>query len=205
VTSGTASDSVVLGDAAVIERPLAFDQRHAIDAALFYGRAAGDAASPWSLSVIAHARSGYPIDRLAAAGETPSAGSSYLPWTSSIDLRAERHLGGLPGCDDCTWRLLFDGRNLLGRENVIALRRDSGMLAPPLQELIRQADAVPPPARPIPRESPLYAAVLDRDGDGLIDAQEFRDGRLAAVLDRNDPSLFFGEARQLRLGVEVVF
>src|SRR5690606_5198811 len=30
VTSGTDTDSTVVGDAAVIERPLAFDQRHAI-------------------------------------------------------------------------------------------------------------------------------------------------------------------------------
>jgi hypothetical protein len=205
VTSGTESDSVVLGDDAVIERPLAFDQRHAIDAAIHYGRAAGAPESRWSASLIARARSGYPIDRLAAAGETPAAGSSYLPWTSSIDLRADVDLGALPGCGACAWRVLFDGRNLLGRENVIALRRDSGLLAPSLQEVMRQVDALPPPAKPIPRESPLYAPVLDRNADGLIDAQEFRDGRLAAVLDRHDPSLFFGEARQLRLGIEVVF
>ena len=205
VTSGTNTDSTVVGDAAVIERPLAFDQRHAIDAALFYGTAAGDATSRWSLSVVARARSGYPIDRVAAAGDAPAAGPAYLPWTSSVDLRAVRELGALPGCGTCAWRVLFDGRNLLGRRNVLALRRDSGMLSPPLQELLRQADAVPPPARPIPRESPLYAAVLDRDADGVIDAQEFRNGRLAAVLDRNDPSLFFGEARQVRFGIEVVF
>jgi hypothetical protein len=32
-----------------------------------------------------------------------------------------------------------------------------------------------------------------------------RTARLAAELDRNDPSLFYGEASQLRLGLELVF
>ena len=205
VTAGTDGDSVVLGDAARIERPLAFDQRHAVDAALFFGRAAGSAASDWSAALVAGARSGYPIDRFAAAGDTVLAAAAYLPWTSSIDLRVSRELGRLPLCGACDWRVLFDGRNLLGRDNILALRRDGGRLAPPFAEIQRTADAVPPPGQPIPRESPLYSALLDGNADGVIDAAEFREGRFAAALGRHDPSLFFGEARQVRLGIEVVF
>ena len=36
-------------------------------------------------------------------------------------------------------------------------------------------------------------------------ADEFRTARTAAALNRFDPSLYFGEPRQLRLGIEVTF
>ncbi len=59
--------------------------------------------------------------------------------------------------------------------------------------------------RPIPRESSLYNPLTDLDGSGLITADEMRRVRYAAELDRHDPSLFFGAARQLRVGLEVTF
>jgi hypothetical protein len=58
---------------------------------------------------------------------------------------------------------------------------------------------------PIPRESPAYSALIDLDSNGLITADELRTGRIAASLDRNDPSLYFGEALSLRLGLELEF
>ena len=58
---------------------------------------------------------------------------------------------------------------------------------------------------PIPRESERYAPLADLNGNGIITATEFETARFAAALDASDPSLLFGEPRQLRLGLEVVF
>ncbi len=100
---------------------------------------------------------------------------------------------------------MADGRNLLGRNNVLALRRDSGRLAPSLATITQLAGSVARPAAPIPAESPLYARAIDLNGDGQVTPQEFDTARLAAVLDRFDPSLYFGEPRALRLGIEISF
>jgi len=94
---------------------------------------------------------------------------------------------------------------MLGSKNIQALNRDSGMLAPTstaLQALINNVSA---PSEPIPFESPRYSRLIDLNGDGLITPTEFRTARIAAALDRYDPSLYFGEARQVRVGVEVAF
>ena len=48
-------------------------------------------------------------------------------------------------------------------------------------------------------------APLDADADGQITPSEAQAGRFAAALDRFDPTLFFGESRQVRLGIEVTF
>ena len=202
VTSG-----VFGGDSAVdvnqtITYPLSFDRRHAIDASVFYGRAAGDKDSPWSIGLTSTVHSGYPFDRRAAAGEV-AARANYLPWTAVLDLRASREVGTF-GCDVCRWRVMVDGRNLLGRDNVIALRRDNASLAPSVASLDSIADGLTI-AEGIPRESTRYSAHADIDADGVITPAEFRTARWAAALDRSDPSLFFGEARQVRLGLEVSF
>jgi hypothetical protein len=206
VGSGTDADSLVEGDAVMLERPLAFDQRHAIDIALLAGQSAGAAAAKWAGALTGSVRSGYPIDRRAAAGDTIlPGGGGYLPWTATFNLRLSRDLGAAPGCRGCTWRLLADARNLLGRDNVLGLRRETGRVAPSLADVRRLASTVPLPAAPIPRESPLYARSIDLDGNGMIGIDEFDTARLAAALDRYDPSLYFGEPRQVRLGVEVRF
>ena len=57
----------------------------------------------------------------------------------------------------------------------------------------------------IPAESPYYSAGIDLDSSGIITQDEFRLARTAAALSRFDPSLYFGEPRQLRLGIEVTF
>jgi hypothetical protein len=201
VASGTESDTLISGDQRFIEYPLAFDRRHSIDVAAFYGRGAGSD-SPWSVALTSSVQSGYPIDRIAAADGTQP--NTYLPWTSTVDLRVARELGRLPGCGGCTWRVAFDGRNLLGMENIIAVRRDTGGRAPGLDAVRALAEALPAPA-PIPAESPLYSRSIDTDGDGIITQAEFRMARMAAAIDRFDPSLYFGEPRQLRIGVEVAF
>jgi hypothetical protein len=203
VGSGTDSDSVITGDARFVEYPLAFDRRHAIDVAVLYGRAAG-AESGWSGALTSSTQSGYPIDRIAAGGDVADQNTTYLPWTSTIDLRFSRELGSVPGCGGCAWRLTADGRNLLDRENVIAVRRDTGGLGPSLPAVRALADAMPVPAD-IPAESPLYTAGIDLDSNGIVTQSEFRLARTAAALSRFDPSLYFGEPRQLRLGIEVSF
>ncbi|HEX2167556.1 MAG TPA: TonB-dependent receptor, partial [Longimicrobiales bacterium] len=204
VASGTDSDSIITGDRRFVEYPLAFDRRHSIDFALLYGRGAG-AESPWSAALTSSLQSGYPIDRIeAAGGDADDVSVAYLPWTSTIDLRVSRDLGQLPGCDGCAWRVMADGRNLLDRENIIAVRRDTGGLGPTLPALRALADAMQPPGA-IPAESPLYSAGIDLDSNGIITPSEFGHARTAAALSRFDPSLYFGAPRQLRLGIEVAF
>ncbi len=190
-----------------IEFPLAFDRRHSLDMTLFLGRSAGLPESPWGFSMTGSVRSGFPLNRnvevFFAAG--PPEINEHLPWTALFNLRVTRDLGRLPGCGDCRWRVLVDARNILFRDNVIALRRDTGTLAPSSSELFATASEVPTEMTPIPAESPDYSVLADLDQDGLITASEMRTVRFAAALDRADPSLFFGEATSLRLGLEIGF
>lgn len=190
-----------------IEFPLAFDRRHAVDLVAVAGRSAGAEASGWGGSLTVSARSGHPLDRRIAAGEFTGGRTipSYLPWIVLVDARVSREFGALPGCRRCAWRLLLDGRNVIARDNVIALRRDTGGLGPDAATVLRFVDEVPDDMEPIPRESPRYSALVDLDRDGLITVSEFRTARFAAALDRHDPSLFFGEPAQVRLGLEVSF
>jgi hypothetical protein len=188
-----------------VEYPLAFDRRHAISGAYSGGRAGGRADAAWSASAVLMAMSGTPVDRF---GGTLEQGGSpvyrYLPWTVQLNLRASREMTRWSPCERCGWRVVADGRNLLGRENVVAVRRDTGGLAPTLEELDALVAAHPAPAA-ISRESPRYSRRADLNRDGVITPEEFRAARFAAALDRYDPSLFFGEPRQLRLGLEVSF
>ncbi|HET9439616.1 MAG TPA: hypothetical protein VFO52_05575, partial [Longimicrobiales bacterium] len=121
------------------------------------------------------------------------------------DLRASWDFGRAFVCERCSWRVVFDGRNILDMKNILALRRETGALSPTLQQVQALANAQPIPAEPIPRESPAYVEFLDYDRDGVITQQEASTARFAAALDRYDPTLFFGEGRQVRLGVEVSF
>lgn len=206
VTSGAQNDSTADPDRAAIEYPLAFDRRHSADVAFYLWQAAGMTDSPWSLTLVGSAQSGYPISRLAAGGVgADDLETARLPWSIVLDARLARDFGSLPGCGGCTWRIVADGRNLLGRANIVALRRDTGGLGPAIGAVNALLDDVAPPSMPIPAEAPGYSAAADLNDNGYIEADEFRFARTAAVLDRFDPSLFYGEARQLRLGVEVTF
>lgn len=202
VGTGVLADSVVEAERRV-EFPLAFDRRHAIDAAFFFGQAADQPASRWAASLTATVSSGYPLDRTVTDSDLASR-PTYLPWTAVLDLRASRDMGGLPGCASCAWRVTLDARNLLGRDNVIALRRGTASLAPSVAYLDSVAAQVTLP-EPIPRESERYSAHIDLDDDGVITRTEFETARFAAALDREDPSLYFGEPRQVRIGLEVTF
>jgi hypothetical protein len=202
IASGSSSDTLV--KALSVEVPLAFDRRHSIDIVINAGRAAGVESSPWSGSLTTTAQSGYPVNRALLQDDTARA-ATYLPWTATTDLRLTRELGRMPGCHTCSVRLAFDGRNLLGLDNVLSYRGETGSLSPSLAAVNALAATVPVPTSPIPRESKQYSAALDADHDGFVTVQEFKDARFGAVLARFDPSLYFGEPRQLRLGVEVSF
>ena len=208
---GVTSDALDTPEDTIVEDrrefPLAFDRRHSADLLILVGRAGGDAESGWSAGLTSSLRSGFPLDRRQAAGEVagPTTIPDRLPWTWVVALRIARELGRPPLCGGCEWRLTADARNLLGRHNVVALRRDTGRLGPDGREVAATAQEIPEDAEPIPVESPRYSALVDLNGDGLLSARELRTARFAAALDRADPSLFFGSARELRLGVEVVF
>jgi len=202
VVSTAFSDSVVGPDEVRREFPLAFDRRHAADFAVLAGAAAGTDAR-WSAVLTGSVRSGYPLNR-GADTTLVSSLPEYLPWTSSVDLRVAYSLGALPVCGGCNIRLLADARNLLGRDNIIALRRTTGLVAPSVDEVVTMVASGQPPG-PIPYESPRYSREIDFNADGVISPDEYQRARYAAALDRFDPSLFFGEARQIRLGVEVLF
>jgi len=190
-----------------IEFPLAFDRRHTIDVSVLAGRSAGMHEQKWGATLTGSIRSGFPLDRRVAeldSTEEPTV-EARLPWTALVNLRISREMGALPGCSGCRWRLIADGRNIIGRDNIIALRRDTGSIAPRLDELLATARQVPDDMEPIPQESPDYSLLADLNRDGLIVASEMQTARFAAALDRSDPSLFFGQAPQLRLGLEVSF
>jgi hypothetical protein len=189
----------------VEELPLAFDQRHALDFALLGGEAAGNVDARWSFALTGGARSGYPLTRQAAAGDTLLSFDGYLPWTTTVDLRLSWSPGVRVVCASCEWRLVADARNLLGRENILALRPGSGRLAPSADALADVQASVPRPDGSIPSESPLYRVSIDADRDGTITLSEFDAARLAAALDRFDPSLMLGAPRSIRLGIEVTF
>lgn len=189
-----------------VEFPLAFDNRHAGDLTLLAGEAAGSPEYRWGLAVTGSMRSGYPLGRIAAdLSEVLDADFERLPWIGTLSLRLKRSFQGMPGCGSCSLRLFAEGRNVLGRDNVIALRRDTGSLAPQVEDLRAVASETPDDMAPIPIESPRYSGDIDLDNDGLVTAGELEIARFAAALDRNDPSLFFGPARELRLGLEIEF
>ncbi len=188
-----------------VQFPLEFDLPHAADLVISAGQAAGATDRRWGFTVTGMLRSGYPLSRTVPEYTPTPTIEQRLPWTGVINLRATYAFGRLPGCPRCSWRVIADVRNVTGRENVIALRRDTGTLAPSAEDLQRIASEVPGDIKPIPRESSDYSALVDLNRDGLITADELRTGRFAAALDRSDPSLYFGSARALRLGIEVAF
>ncbi|MEO5511083.1 MAG: carboxypeptidase regulatory-like domain-containing protein [Longimicrobiales bacterium] len=202
IASGLSSDTLVKANAR--EVPLAFDRRHSIDIVINAGRAAGVEDSPWSGSMTTVTQSGYPVSRASIQNDTTTRGAAYLPWTSTTDMRITRELGKF-GCRTCAWRISFDARNLLGLKNVLAYRSDTGSLSPTSASVDQVANTVKLPDESIPRESARYSASIDTNKDGLINVGEFRSARFAAALDRFDPTLYFGEPRQLRLGFEVNF
>ncbi len=163
VTSG-AFESV---DSTVAERrvefPLAFDRRHSFDFAFLLGHAAGAAGWRLGVALTGSVQSGFPIDRLAAGGEFAGepVARTRLPWSGRADIKLSYDLGSLGVCDHCRWRLLLDARNITDRKNIIALRRDTGGLAPSASDLSEAGSEL----RPLPL---LRRAATSAAGNGVL-------------------------------------
>lgn len=211
LTTGAFADTGAVEPGRPEPVPLAFDRRHTLDLTVMVGRTARAASelgggSPLGAVLTARVRSGYPLypaERLDEAGRPNPI--ERLPWTALVDLGVTWELPGVPGCERCGARLVAEVRNLLDRDNLIALRRETGTIAPALETVQGVAGRPVTSEFPIPRESDRYSPLVDLDGDGLIEEEEFETARFAAALDRNDPSLYYGPPQQLRLGVEVSF
>jgi len=184
----TAFDSVVSDDprSTTVEIPLQFDRRHAIDINVIWPGPFGVL-----LAVGGTVASGYPI---------PGAAEERLPWGVALAARITRSftIGG------AAVRVIAEGRNLLRQSNLVTARPGGGVL-PDVGALEARAAAETAGARPIPRESPWYLAGFDGDGNGILDAAEQTAARRAALFDAAEPTLFYGEALQVRLGIEIGF
>jgi hypothetical protein len=202
VAAGALDDERPEAGAPRVEFPLPFDRRHAVTTSWSSDRLPSGEERRWSAAAVFLAMSGTPIDRRGA--EDPTA-VEYLPWTSYLNARAVWTLPVGRACPRCAVRLVGEARNLLGRENVLGVRRDTHLVGPSAATARAIANATPALDSPIPRDSPRYSRYADINGDGLITEAEYRLARYAAVLDLHDPSLYFGEPRQLRLGLEVRF
>jgi hypothetical protein len=99
---------------------------------------------------------------------------------------------------------MVEARNLLNRANLVTARFQGGVM-PDVQALEGRAVEETANALPIPRESPFYVPGFDINGNGSLDRTEQAGARRAALLDFNEPTLLYGEARQIRIGVEIIF
>ena len=166
-----------------LELPLQFDRRHAFDLNLLWTLPGGVSAA-----LAGSAGSGFPV---------PGAADQRLPWTVALAARLLKELalaGGRVG-------FMIEGRNLLKRDNLVTARPGPG-LDPNIAELEARAVDETRGAVSIPRESPLYVERFDANANGFLEPVEQTAARRAALLDFFEPTLLFGEARQLRLGLE---
>ena len=167
-----------------VEVPLQFDRRHAIDVSVIWN------VDPVGVtaSLAGSAGSGIPV---------PGAADRRLPWNVALSFRLvkEVHL------QRNRVSFLFEARNILNRENLVTARLD-GSTQPDVREIETRALNDTRNAVPIPRESPLYVPGFDANGDGILDRREQASARRSALLDASEPTLFFGEARQFRLGIQ---
>jgi len=198
---------------AKVEFPLDYDRRHSL---ILIGT--GETPTRWGPTLLgAHVLadfqgslifrwgSGLPYSRTNLAGDSlvglPN--DNRLPSTSSLDMLVRRpfRMGKLGGS------VYLDGRNILNKRNVVAVRRTSGNVNATnaeIQALVDSAYAMHP--EPIPYESPRYRAWADLDHNGYVDgAGELMPLYQSAVKDYTQPLFFFGPPRLLRLGIELLF
>ncbi len=195
------------------EFPLDFDRRHALTA-IGRGKFA-EQAGPRVLgvrplggfegAVILRFVSGLPFSITDEEGDSivglPNA--SRLPWTSSVDLLLRRplNLGGARG------GIYLDVRNLLDRENIVAVRRDTGVPETSEDAVVEMAElAYAAHPEPIPFESRRYRASADSNRDGYVSGrEELFPLYLSAARDYTQPVFAYGPPRLVRLGVEFLF
>ena len=192
--------------------PLDYDRRLGLTGVLIgrtnddFGPSLGSLAPLGGLegSLITRYGTGLPFTRTNATGDSLiGLPNSYrLPSQLTVDVLARRpfRLRGMTGS------FYADVRNVLGRRNLIAVRRDTGT---PLQtEAAIQAaatQAMNQHPEPIPYESPRYRAVNDTDGNGLVEGPELFTAYMSAARDFFQPIFFYGPPRLIRFGAEITF
>lgn len=197
---------------AKVEFPLDYDRRHNLT--LIVQSQVSDDGGPTLFGVrplggleaalIGRLSSGLPFTRYQPGTDTlvGEPNSARLPATSTVDmlLRRPLMLGGVRGS------VYMDVRNLLGRRNVIAVRRDTGEPGPDNEvvETMAQSAFARHPER-IPYESPRYRAHADVDGNGYVEGQELLAMYRAAAIDATQPIFAYGAPRLARVGIEVLF
>jgi hypothetical protein len=194
-----------------VEFPLDFDRRHSLIVVL-QARVTDSARVParWLLrgfqgGIVARYNSGLPYSRTNAAGDTilglPNSARLPSQITADLLLRKVWKLGGRHA------GVYLDVRNLLGRRNVVAVRRTSGQptaTGPEVQALATAAYNAHP--EPIPYESPRYRAWADLNHNGYVDGMaELMPLYLAAARDVTQPLFAYGAPRLVRLGMELLF
>jgi outer membrane receptor protein involved in Fe transport len=195
-----------------IEFPFDYDRRHAFTA-IVQGVVSPNAGptvlgskpfAKWQGSLIVRFLSGLPYTPVDPSLTIPlPPNSARLPWTNTIDLLVRRPLefGKVQGS------LYFDVRNLLGRQNLLSVRPETGTpYASPetVDSAVQSAYAANP--QPIPYESPRYRASADLNHDGLVSGpDELLPLYRSAARDYFWPVFFYGPPRMMRIGVEVYF
>jgi hypothetical protein len=198
---------------AKVEFPLDYDRRHSL-----IGIISGQVPSNWGprllgvhpfaefqATTVVRLFSGLPYSRTNLAGDSlVGLPNDYrLPSTSTVDLLVRRpfRMGRFGGS------AYIDCRNLFNKQNIVAVRRNSGGVnatAKEIQNLVDSAYAAHP--EPIPYESPRYRAWADLDSNGYIEgANELMPLYQSAVEDFTQPLFYYGPPRLIRLGLEFLF
>jgi outer membrane receptor protein involved in Fe transport len=198
---------------AKVEFPLDYDRRHNITL-IFQGQVPLER-GPQVLGIrpfaglegalIGRLSSGLPFTRLDPGTDTLIAepNGSRLPAASTVDvlLRRPITLAGIRGS------VYMDVRNLIGRRNIVAVRRDTGEPQPTddlIEEMAQEAFLLHPER--IPYESPRYRAHADLDGNGYVEGSaELLPMYEAAARDFTQPIFSYGTPRLARLGFELLF
>jgi outer membrane receptor protein involved in Fe transport len=196
-----------------VEFPLDYDRRHNLTA-IVQGMAPGRFGprvlgmrpfAAWEASLVLRFLSGLPYTPLSPPPDTllGAPNDARLPWTSTVDMLIRRPivLGRV------RTGLYLDVRNLFNRENIVAVRRDTGSPFATneiIETMAEEAYAANPYA--IPFESPRYRPAADLDGNGRIEGRgELFPLYVSAARDVSQPVFFYGPPRLVRLGVEVIF
>ena len=198
---------------AQVEFPLDYDRRHNIT--LILQAQVPDSAGPafagirpiagLEAALIGRLSSGLPFTLRDPETDTlvGPPNDSRLPSTATVDLLIRRpiRLGRFDA------GLYLDMRNVLGKRNVVAVRRDTGTPEIAENQLIELVDAAyAEHPEPIPYESPRYRSWADTDGNGYISGEEeLKPLYRAAAVDYTQPLFAYGTPRLVRVGMEVRF
>jgi hypothetical protein len=187
--------------------PLDYDRRHTLLTVLEYQLPATlpTGVRGLDLAVIGRYLSGLPYSRTNATGDTliGPPNSYRLPAQQSLDLLVRRSitLGGRTGS------VYLDMRNVLNRQNVLAVRRDTGspfMTAAGDSAAAMAAYNLHPES--IPYESPRYRPAADKNHNGMVDGfAELYPLYFAAARDAFQPTFAYAAPRLTRIGFELSF